>query len=100
MKRILIGSSAIRHHPPDFERKPKDTDYIGVGPKSRHVEYLINPVFDDYPYDVLQPDDIYTLKVSHIFWNIKWEKHMFDIQFLKEKGCVLKMDLFHKLYDY
>lgn len=110
MRRILIGSSAIKYHFEDFTRVPKDTDYIGVNPSvgkisreeflANPTEYMKNPVFDNYPHDVLLPNDIYTLKISHIFWNIKWEKHMYDIQFLKGKGCILQMTLFHKLYDY
>lgn len=38
----------------------------------------INPVFENYPYDIITANDLYTLKISHIFWNIKWEKNMFD----------------------
>jgi len=101
MKNILIGSSAIKHHFPDFPREPKDLDYIGKGTNiPGKVEYHVNRVFDESSYDIMYPNDLYTLKVSHIFWDIKWEKHMFDIQFLKKKGCTLDRELFDKLYQY
>jgi hypothetical protein len=100
---ILIGIQAIKKHFPDFPREPKDMDIIGkkeIIETEGRVEYLENKVFGDYPHKVMLPDDLYTLKISHMFGNIKWEKHMFDIQFLKGKGCVLNKDLFYRLYDY
>ncbi len=101
---ILIGSQAIKNHFPDFSRKPKDLDYIITNSpepntkSTREIEYLHNPVFDGYPHKMLLPNDLYTLKISHLFWDINWDKHMFDVQFLKSKGCELDMVLFYKLY--
>jgi len=46
------------------------------------------------------PNDIYTLKASHIFWDINWSKHIFDIQWLKAKGCEIDIPLFYRLYEY
>ena len=98
---ILIGSSAIKHHFPDFNRSPKDKDYIGIGSSCKEVEYLSNPIFDDYPNDVMSPNDLYTLKISHVIgWDVNWDKHMYDIQFLKGKGCSINMELFYKLYNF
>jgi len=101
---ILIGSSAIKEWFPDFPREPKDKDYIGKGTNSKEIEYHPNPVIEKlYEYhsiSMLFPNDLYTLKISHMFWNINWEKHMFDIQFLKKKGCVLNKELFYQLYEF
>lgn len=100
---ILIGSSAIKHWFPDFPRDPKDIDYIGQKVAHSHiqrVEFHKNEVFKDYQYKVMHPNDLYTLKMSHLFWNINWDKHMFDVQFLKSKRCVLEKRLFYELYDY
>jgi hypothetical protein len=94
---------AIRWHFQDFPRVPKDWDFIGEGKNiPGQIEFHKNPVFDFYPDEttIITPNDLYTLKVSHIFWDIKWDKHMFDIQFLKSKGCVLNRELFEKLYAY
>lgn len=101
---ILIGSVAIRHHFPDFNREPKDTDYIVCEPterdKENNIEYLVIPALCNLKEKVLPPDLLYTLKVSHLFWDLSWDKHMFDVQFLKSKGCKLNEKLFYELYEY
>ena len=48
----------------------------------------------------VNPDILYTLKMSHMFWDINWSKHLYDIQFLKEKNCKVIKPLFYDLYDY
>jgi len=99
---ILIGSSAIKHHYPDFKRIPKDHDYaVSTKTKStKSIEYLYNPIIGDKE-GIASPDLLYTLKISHVIgWDINWDKHMFDIQFLKNKGCKLDYDLFQKLYEF
>jgi hypothetical protein len=101
MKNILIGSRAIKHWFRDFPREPKDFDYIGNGSSiAGKLEFHKNPIFDNYKFPIMQPNDIYTLKMSHMFWDINWEKHLYDIQFLKSKGCKLDRSLFDKLYPY
>lgn len=101
MKRTLIGSNAIKYWFPDFPREPKDIDYVGEGKNGDGIEYLPNPVLENYLSDILYPDDLYTLKVSHtVGWDINWDKHMYDQQWLKAKGCILNEHLFFKLYNY
>jgi hypothetical protein len=96
---VLIGSAAIKKWFPDFPREPKDVDYIGEGKGiAGQVEFHKNPVFGCYSSDVLWPDDLVTLKASHLFWDINWEKHMFDTQFLLKKGCKIDMILFFQLF--
>jgi len=101
---ILIGSQAIRHWYPDFPREPKDYDYIikvGEGKvRTLNAEYHINTVLENYPLEVLDADTLCTLKASHLCWDINWEKHMWDLQFLLNKGCTINQDLFWKLYNY
>jgi len=112
---ILIGSRAIKYWFLDFPREPKDWDYAvsdsvysesvkGETINGERVEYLLNPVLTDYPHyhssGTVTPDVLYTLKISHLFWDIKWDKHMFDVQFLKKKGCQLIHSLFQDLFDY
>ena len=64
------------------------------------MEYLYNDVIGDLN-GIASPDVLYTLKISHVIgWDIKWEKHMFDIQFLKKKGCLLDRNLFERLYKF
>lgn len=106
---ILIGSAAIKHWFPDFPRNPKDIDYAFregeiFEERFKGYEYLKNPVlcskYTDNDIEIISENDLYTLKVSHLFWDINWEKHMFDVQFLKSKECTLDTNLFYKLYDY
>ena len=77
MSNILIGSNAIKHHFSDFPREPNDIDYIenddvsegvndGVSEGVKRVEYHTNPVFKNYNHTVMLPNDLYTLKVSHV----------------------------------
>lgn len=100
---LLIGSSAIKHRFPDFHREPKDLDYATpntVNVNKPGVEYLHNPVIGNMD-GVATPDVLYTLKMSHVIgWEVNWDKHMFDIQFLKSKGCRTDLQLFYKLYDF
>ncbi len=98
---ILIGSQALKHWFPDFTREPHDTDYIGEGTNiPGKVEYHKNTVFDNYIHSIMLPEDLLTLKMSHLFWDIKWNKHMYDVQFLLKKGIKPNIDLFYKLYNY
>lgn len=104
----IIGSHAIKHWYPDFKREPKDIDYL-VNDKTMwdpipgKEEYLENPVLWNHikGYNkYLEPNLLLTLKSSHLFWDLFWEKHMFDVQFLLNKGNKINKELFYKLYDY
>lgn len=47
------------------------------------------------------PDELYTIKVSHSYWEIKngsWLKHIEDAAWLKSKGASLIPDLHRTLY--
>ncbi len=105
---ILIGSKAIKHYFPEFKREPKDIDYI-VNVDSRlksenGIEYLQNPIiynkYKPFTNTIISLNDLTTLKASHLFWNINWNKHMFDLQFLLSKGCGIDESLFFELYSY
>lgn len=109
---ILIGSKAIKHHYPDFPRTPKDTDYaVGVSEKGLYpyikgMEFLPNPILDKLyaPHNGVEElcsvEHLTTLKASHLMWNLNWDKHMFDLQFLLKKGNKINEPLFWELYDY
>lgn len=108
---MIIGSSAILHHFSDFNRFPKDVDYI-VGLKilpenNIKLEKLENPILEEwYNYNLptfIGKNELYTLKISHSFWDLpnkSWEKHLWDIQFLKENGCQFIPELFWDLFNY
>jgi len=107
MKKYLIGSQALKQFFPNLKREPKDFDYLVETKMPTNnqngivEEYHENPVLFKYlSENELTPDVLYTLKVSHIFWDIFWDKHMFDIVFLKENGAKLIRPLFDELYEY
>jgi len=108
---VIIGSACLKHYFEDFPRLPKDIDYL-VPNKNMlvnvpgKVEYHENEVLwsnfiahNTFP-KYLPINLLYTLKISHLFWDINWSKHMFDVQFMQNKGCVLDKELFYKLYKY
>ena len=106
---ILTGSSAIRHWFPSFNREPKDIDYIvdeneAHNKSTRNVEYLINPVISKLykrtGKTIIEANDLCTLKASHLCWDLSWEKHMWDLQYLLKNNCTINPDLFFELYDY
>jgi hypothetical protein len=109
---ILIGSAAIKHWYPDFPREPKDIDYLIYEYQhfewsaSHETEYLKNKIITDLYHQkenykhVINSKHLTTLKASHLCWDINWEKHMFDLQFLLNKGNEIEEELFWKLYDY
>lgn len=101
---ILIGSKAIQYHYHDFKRNPKDIDYAVLNKKKseKGIEYLVNPIIYKYESDreVASAIMLTTLKASHLCWDINWEKHMFDLQFLLSKGNKIDKDIFIELYNY
>jgi len=106
---LIIGSTAIKHHYPDFNRVPKDIDVIGrdlgndtdVNLGDKKIEYLENPIILKYQSSgYLNPSLLLTLKISHLFWDINWFKHMFDVQFLLGKGNVYDIGIIDELREY
>lgn len=104
---LIFGSAAAKHWFPDF-RDPKDLDYISrITPfnKEKGVEYhwcepMQYVILENKDDVFVDPDFLYTIKVSHAAWDINWDKHMKDIIFLKQKGCRLDHRLYKDLYDY
>lgn len=108
---MVIGSIAIRYWFPDFPREPKDVDiikdmYIKDYESDLKVEWLENKVLQNWftkPIEFCTPNELYTLKISHCLWSLdngSWEKHVYDVQWLKEKGCKFIPELFYQLYTY
>lgn len=108
---MIIGSYAIKFNFPNFPRTPKDLDYIGklnfTNEENLRLEKLENPILEKY-YNYNLPnyigmDELYNLKISHSFWNLpnnSWDKHLWDIQFLKENGCKFIPSLFWELFEH
>lgn len=110
MKPILVGSRAIKNWYKD-SREPKDWDYFSntEAPKEikgTKVETFYHPDLEKWDWGggehgIALPDELYTLKVSHAFWELKngsWDKHMMDVMFLQSKGAKLIPELYTILY--
>ena len=97
---LIIGSTAIRYYFPDFNRNPKDIDVAVLKDKPRegNKEFLVNPVILKYQESgYLEPNLLLSLKISHLFWDINWDKHLYDVQFLLSKGCKYDLGLIQEL---
>jgi len=102
---MIYGSTAIKHWYSDF-RVPNDLDIIEKNPRknTKNNEYYWTDAFQ-YIYDnnknskYVDPNFLYTIKVSHAAWNVKWEKTMKDIEFLQSKGCTLDKTLYNLLIE-
>ncbi len=102
---LTIGSTAIKFYYPDFPRKPKDRDYIvedsSKYKRAKDVEFLENPIlFKMQPNGIVNMDTLLSLKISHMFWDLNWDKHMFDIQFLLKKGHKYDINLINEFRAY
>lgn len=99
MTKTLVGSAALSHWI-DVGRDPKDLDYFSdkevPGAETFWDDRLASWKFGD----VATLDELYTIKVSHSFWDLHgtWSKHMSDIVKMKNKGAVLIPELYDILY--
>lgn len=95
----LIGSRALIQYIPNL-REPKDTDYFSETPVEG-AEVFWHPLLATHPWgDVATLDELYTIKVSHAFWELHgtWNKHMFDVLTMQKAGAKLLPDLYTTLY--
>ena len=110
MKKVLIGSKALATYFSDY-RMPKDADYIidgvfqhSVGESGERVEYYdcnrnrgLRVLFER-TNEIPTVDELYTLKLSHCFWPVHWEKTMGDLAFMQSHGAKIDENLFGLLY--
>jgi hypothetical protein len=101
---LIIGSTAIKNFFPDFPRNPKDLDYVvdkEDNKNSDNTEYLYNPIILKYQNDgYLKPELLLSLKISHLFHDINWFKHIFDVQFLLSKGIQYNKEIVDELIPF
>jgi hypothetical protein len=104
---IIIGSTALAHWFPDWNREPKDIDLLSdVTIKPGNGQFVVDAHWHEAApllikasknKTFLDPDLLLTLKVSHAPWDIKWGKTMFDIDFLYSKGLEVNEELHAEL---
>lgn len=89
-------SSSVRYRFVDPAKVSGNDSKVCIVDSQWHevAEYLISensdPVFMD-------PNLLYTLKVSHAHWDIKWDKTMSDILFLQVHGCTIHEEAYKRL---
>lgn len=101
---MIIGSTAARHWFPDW-REPKDLDVLtledmkvpGADAKSHRLVPLLIERSTNKTY--ADPTILYTLKVSHAYWDIHWDKTMYDIWQFQKRGCLLDDELHDRLVE-
>lgn len=113
---IIIGSVAANHWFADFRKPKNDIDILCSVPHGEYQSFICVPdkyynLKSEHQYHAsaeyilgrkehglfMIPDELYTLKVSHAHWNIKFEKTLQDIAFFKSKGCLLDLDMYNHL---
>lgn len=109
MKKLLTGSQVLKKHFPEI-REPKDVDYFvdeDVKVKNGKEEYLYNPVIFNHPrlYNdgELTLRGLFNVKFSHLRYNINWEKHMFDVQYMLEHApyeCTLDKEYQKEQFEF
>lgn len=104
--KTLVGSQALKTYLPDV-RDPKDTDYFTTNPddvtsRGSGEEVFYHPRLAEWNWQpVATLDELYTIKVSHIFWELRngtWNKHWFDILTLEQAGATFIPELYAILY--
>lgn len=102
---IIVGSTALKHFGMN-RNEPKDVDVWVTEDETYSVcrgydiHVLPNEVLDLIPHSSgghAIPDAVYTIKCSHLAWDIKWEKTKNDILWLKANGCKLLPKLYREL---
>lgn len=116
MAEVLIGSQAIQRHFPEFRRGGKGSDWDFLSSTGDHpdvppglkIDVFVDPRINAWePWhgfdNVATPDEAYTVKLSHMFWEVNgstenWNKHAYDAIFLSRKGCQFIPELYEILY--
>lgn len=92
MRRIVIGSTAMRYHG-IATREPKDLDLITDEPVAEADTYWHPSMGDWWPDGTSRfatLDELYTIKLSHAYWELRngsWDKHMADLVVLQDAGA-------------
>lgn len=107
---LIYGSTAIKYFFPDYDKDPRDLDIITREdnklhldiPGCKRIEQYYLPEFE-YIFEnnrdelYIDPDFLYTIKMSHLSWDINWDKHMRSAIYLQEKGAKLDKELYDSL---
>lgn len=103
--KILVGSKAAKTHIPSF-RDGSDTDVFSthkqVGLDSGVVPLEILFLFEEKSQQtgVATLNDLLTIKLSHLTYDIFWHKHMSDYLVFKKYGAIVNQKLYVALQQH
>lgn len=104
--KVLVGSKALERFRLN-RREPKDTDYwvtedepvVGGEDNMVMPESIMNRL-EVTDSGVATPNTIYTIKLSHLGWDIHWQKTKLDCLWLEAKGRKIIPELYEELVKY
>jgi len=104
--KLIYGSTAMKHWFPT-SREPQSLDIISNLSQDRkkqnsdEEQYYWIPSFKYLKHNIdekyIDADLLYTIKVSHVAWDVNWSKTMKDIAFLKNQGCKINIKFYNLL---
>ena len=110
MKTLIVGSIAAYHWLGDklHYRVPKDIDILtpaAISSSDRKICNIESQWHELAEEIIFTSEDkvfcdltlLYTLKLSHSYWDIHWDKTIFDIVMFKRAGASLNQDLHDRL---
>jgi len=103
---IIVGSTAAKCWGVNRKKEPLDLD-IWV---SEHENFTTKADKAVLPLHILEAvpqkygkatqDALYTIKCSHLQWDIKWDKTKLDILYMHSQGCKLIPSLYFMLVEH
>lgn len=97
---LVVGSTALKHHG-ILLREPRDVDVWCTNPTLQGDSAIVPEAIlglVEHVDGYATPNSVYTIKCSHLGWDIKFEKHLRDVLLLKMKyGCELNLPLYNAL---
>ena len=113
---MLVGSRALQYHTGSFQRPGRVPDYdiwlpegseevVSYPTKNVELSYMPINIMNAFSETSrltqnVDPNDVMTIKMSHLPWDIKWKKHMCDYLVLKSMGCIVNQPLLDLLRDH
>lgn len=105
--RVLVGSDAARFWIPDF-RLSKDIDWWSTEPfegENFDISVMTPEILSSMEHrsvfgGVASLNDLLTIKLSHLSYDIQWKKHLNDYLVFKKHGARINQDLYVALQQH
>jgi hypothetical protein len=103
---IVVGSEALAHFglsrrvPKDHDVwMPNDLEITSMDIDGKDAMFYPRELLNLVPTEGVYatPDAVYTMKCSHLGWDVHWQKTKLDIIWLESKGCKIVPELYDRL---